>query len=80
MQNIYMYEDNYRVIVNRNGITRSRRFNFTRFGGEANAAKQALEYRNYLNNCSFIKFACSFRPVGRPSKSEYFGTSNFSLA
>lgn len=78
--NITITETNYRVRVTRNGLTRSRRFNYDKFGGYRQAYNTALKYVEYLKSCTLEQFNKALRPVGRPLKSEFFGTNKFNAA
>ena len=62
-----------RVFVNRDGLTRTRNFLFTKFGGKANAIKKAIHHAKYLKSCTVEQFEKATRRPGRPLKSEYFG-------
>ena len=62
------------VKVMREGISRSRRFLVSKFGGVANARRKAEQHRHYLKDVATMEqFIKAIRPVGRPLKSEYFG-------
>jgi hypothetical protein len=74
MKNIYINENDTRVIVTRVGVTRSRRFLHSKFGGKKIATKKAIEYRDYIKNEATIhQFDSAWRRPGRPSKTEFFG-------
>lgn len=78
--NITIDYTNYRVRVTRNGLTQSRRFAYSKFGGYRQAYNTALQYVSYLKTCTLEQFANAARPIGRPRKSEFFGTNKLSLA
>lgn len=78
--NITIENTNYRVRVTRHGLTQSRRFAYSKFGGYKQAFITANQYVNYLKNCTVEQFISAARPVGRPRKSEFFGTNKLSLA
>ena len=78
--NITIDNTNYRVRVTRNGQNRSRRFSYSKFGGYKQAYNTALSYVEYLKSCTEEQFSKAQRPVGRPLKSEFFGTNKLSLA
>ena len=78
--NITIDNTNYRVRVTRNGLTQSRRFAYSKFGGYRQAYLTANEYVSYLKSCTIDQFINAARPVGRPRKSEFFGTNKLSLA
>lgn len=78
--NITITETNYRVQVTRNGLKRSRRFNYEKFGGYRQAYNTAVKYAEYLKSCTMEQFEKAQRHVGRPLKSEFFGTNKISLA
>lgn len=80
MKNITIENTNYRVQVTRFGLTQSRRFAYNKFGGYKQAYTTAKQYINYLKSCSFEQFINAARPVGRPRKTEFFGTNKLSLA
>ena len=74
MNNITKSKNDYRVFVMRFGVTRSRRFLNTKFGGPAKAKAKALEYADYLKNeATLHQFINATRRVGRPAKTEFFG-------
>lgn len=74
MYNVTTEETNCRVKVTRFRLTRSRRFNYKKFGGFDFAHYTAYQYADYLQNCSITAFIKACRPVGRPLKSEFFAT------
>lgn len=78
--NITIENTNYRVCVMRNGIRQSRRFAYSKFGGYKQAYITAKQYVSYLKSCTVEQFVNAARPVGRPRKSEFFGTNKLSLA
>lgn len=78
--NITIDNTNYRVRVTRNGLTQSRRFAYSKFGGYRQAYLTAKEYVGYLKSCTIEQFINAARPIGRPRKSEFFGTNKLSLA
>lgn len=78
--NITIDNTNYRVQVSRLGRLRSRRFSYSKFGGYNQAYNTAIDYVEYLKNCTNEQFNKAQRPVGRPKKSEFFGTNKLSLA
>jgi len=78
--NITIDNTNYRVRVTRNGLTQSRRFAYSKFGGYRQAYLTANEYVSFLKSCTIDQFINAARPVGRPRKSEFFGTNKLSLA
>lgn len=80
IKNIAIENTNYRVSVVRDGIKRTRRFGYAKFGGYGQAFRTAKDYVNYLKTCKFNQFVSAIRPVGRPLKSEFFGTNKLSLA
>ena len=72
--NVYVYDNNTRVSVTRDGITRTMRFLHTKFGGKKLATKKAAEYAHYLKHeANDYQFCNAIRMVGRPSKTEFFG-------
>jgi hypothetical protein len=74
MKNITINQNDTRVIVTRIGVTRSRRFLHSKFGGAELALKKAIEYRDYIKDKATIhQFDNAWRPPGRPSKTEFFG-------
>ena len=73
MKNVYIDLNGVRVKVMRNGIKRSRRFSFKKFGD--NALFEADKYADFLYNCTEKQFEKATRPVGRPKKSEYFAST-----
>jgi hypothetical protein len=74
MKNIIKSSTDYRVFVTRFGVTRSRRFLNSKFGGPAHAKAKALEYADYLKNeTTMHQFIKATRRVGRPAKTEFFG-------
>lgn len=79
-KNITIDNTNYRVQVTRSGLTQSRRFAYSKFGGYKQAYITARQYAEYLKSCTIEQFINAARPVGRPRKSEFFGTNKLSLA
>jgi hypothetical protein len=73
MRNIYIDLNGARVIVTRDGITRSRRFSYKKFGSLA--MHEADKYADYLYTCTDKQFVKANRPIGRPKKSEYFAST-----
>lgn len=72
--NVYVYDNNTRVSVTRDGVTRTMRFLHSKFGGKKLATKKAAEYANYIKNeATFEQFMNAWRPQGRPLKTEFFG-------
>ena len=78
--NITIDNTNYRVRISRLGLLRSRRFSYKKFGGYKQAYITALEYAKFLKNCTIGQFIDAQRHVGRPKKSEFFGTNKLILA
>ena len=72
--NVYVYNDNTRAVVTRDGVTRSMRFLHSKFGGQKSATKKAREFAHYLKHeASDYQFMNALRPIGRPTKTEFFG-------
>ena len=72
--NVYVDSNSSRAIVTREGVTRSRRYLHSKFGGKKTATAKAVEYANYIKNeATFDQFMNAWRPVGRPAKTEFFG-------
>lgn len=71
--NVTIDSNSSRAIVTREGMSRSRRFLHSKFGGKQTATAKAAEYANYLHECTMDQFIKAVRPVGRPLQSEFFG-------
>lgn len=71
--NVIVDSNSSRARVTRNGVSRSRRFLHSKFGGKQTATAKASEYANYLHECTMEQFTKAVRPVGRPLQSEFFG-------
>ena len=72
--NVYVNKNDTRVIVTREGITRSRRFLHSKFGGAEHALNKAIEYRDYIKHeATLHQFDNAWRRPGRPFKTEFFG-------
>ena len=71
--NVYVYDNNTRVSVTRDGVKRTMRFLHSKFGGKKLATKKAMEYAHYLKHeANDYQFCNAIRMVGRPTKTEFF--------
>lgn len=72
--NVTIDKNSSRASVTRNGVTNTRRFLHTKFGGKKVATESAYKYAMWLKHeATDQQFETAYRPPGRPMKSEFFG-------
>ena len=72
--NVTIESTSSRAYVTREGLTQTRRFLHSKFGGKKTATQSAYKYAMWLKHeASDAQFDTANRAPGRPMKSEFFG-------